>query len=501
MRMAADDSAVACGARIEGEFVDVVKDEKLDRADSDDGGLRKAARPDAAIVVAPNGDDLGDGAQGVNDFRFADISRVDNQIDARKRAEYFRPDEAVRVGDDSYDFCFFLRRMRSHLDNHLCAWGIHYLKRARNETRRSVMAGVVDADTHIAESANMWEMIEGEMYPRRPVVVSVPEDTLYGRRNAFWLIDGNIFPRPAGKGSFRLITPSASRHESSRGDIHIGSRELTNPQARLADMDKLGVELQVIYPTLFLVYLTDDPALDVALCRAYNRYLAEACGKANGRLRWVMIPPLRSIEESVKEISWAKDHGAVGVFFRGLEGDKTLDNPYFYPVYQTANDLDLPICVHTAIGNTTLLNLIDVERNHSFLASRVLPLVAFRDIVANKIPELFPRLRFGFIEASAGWIPFLFHILKRLLRDRWKYGSSADLFRDYRLFVACEADEDVAYLARYTGEDHLIIGSDYGHNDPSAEHSLVATMRSRADIPAGLTEKILCDNARRLYAL
>jgi predicted TIM-barrel fold metal-dependent hydrolase len=363
------------------------------------------------------------------------------------------------------------------------------------------MNGVVDADTHIAESNHMWELIDREMYPRRPVIVSVPDDTLYGARNAFWLIDGNIFPRPVGRASFRLITPSASKQEAARGDIHIACRELTDPQARLKDMDKLGVELQVIYPTLFLVYLTDDVELEISLCRAYNRYLAGACAKANGRLRWVMIPPLRSIEESVKEIRWAKDHGAVGVFFRGLEGDKTLDNPCFFPVYQAATDLDLPICVHTAIGNTTLLDLIDVERNHSFLASRVLPLVAFRDIVANKIPELFPRLRFGFIEASAGWVPFLVHILKRLLRDRWQYGSSADLFHDYRLFVACEADEDVAYIARYTGAENLIIGSDYGHNDPSAERQLVATMRAREDIPNELTEKILCENPRRLYPL
>ncbi|HEY3303256.1 MAG TPA: amidohydrolase family protein [Candidatus Binatia bacterium] len=363
------------------------------------------------------------------------------------------------------------------------------------------MAGVVDADTHIAESNRMWELIDREMYPRRPVVVSVPDDTLYGPRNAFWLIDGNIFPRPVGRASFRLITPSASKHESSRGDIHIACRELTDPQARLRDMDKLGVELQVIYPTLFLVYLTDDALLEIALCRAYNRWLADACSKSGGRLRWVVVPPLRAVEESVKEIKWAKDHGAVGVFFRGLEGDKTLDNPYFFPVYQAAMDVAMPICIHTAIGNTALLDLIDVERNHSFLASRVLPLAAFRDLVANKIPDMFPRLRFGFIEASAGWVPFLVHILKRLLRDRWRYGASADLFRECRLYVACEADEDVPYLARCTGEDHLIIGSDYGHNDPSEERHLVATMRAREDIPPPLTEKILCDNPRRLYGL
>jgi predicted TIM-barrel fold metal-dependent hydrolase len=363
------------------------------------------------------------------------------------------------------------------------------------------MAGVVDADTHISESTAMWELLDREMYPRRPVVVSVPEDTLYGPRNAFWLIDGNIFPRPAGRGSFRLITPSASKLEASRGDIHIAARELTDLEPRLRDMDRLEVETQVIYPTLFLVYLTDDVALEVALCRAYNRYLARQCAKANGRLRWVAVPPLRSIEESVKELRWAKEQGAVGVFFRGLERDRTLDDPYFFPVYQAANDLDLPICIHTAIGNPDLIPLANVERNHSFLVSRVLPLAAFRDLVANRIPEMFPRLRFGFIEASAGWVPFLLHILRRLFTDRWKQLSSPDLFHEYRLYVACEADEDLSYIARYTGEEHLLIGSDYGHNDPSAERSLVRTMRSREDVPPALVEKILGDNARAFYAV
>ena len=136
------------------------------------------------------------------------------------------------------------------------------------------MLDVVDADTHIAESESMWKLLDPKIYPRRPVIVSVPEDTLYETRNAFWLIDGNIVPKPAGKGSFKLITPSAQKSESSRGDIAIACREITDTAARLADMDKLKVQIQVIYPTLFLVYLTDDVELEVGLCRAYNRWLS-----------------------------------------------------------------------------------------------------------------------------------------------------------------------------------------------------------------------------------
>jgi predicted TIM-barrel fold metal-dependent hydrolase len=84
---------------------------------------------------------------------------------------------------------------------------------------------------------------------------------------------------------------------------------------------------------------------------------------------------------------------------------------------------------------------------------------------------------------------------------RWKHASCKDLFRDYRIYVACEADEDIPYLAEYIGEDHLMIGSDYGHNDPAEEKALVQTMRSRLDLPRPLVEKILTANPARFYGL
>lgn len=363
------------------------------------------------------------------------------------------------------------------------------------------MPGVIDADTHVAESESMWKLMDAEMLPRRPIRLAAPRDTLYKDRNAFWLIDGNIFPKPAGRGSYNLMTPSLPGQESERGGVTIACRELTDIGARLADMDKLGIETQVIYPTLFLIYLTDDVKLEIALCKAYNRWMTEAWSKAHNRLRWVAVLPLRSVEASIEEMRTAKKNGAAGLFFRGIEGSLTLDHPYFFPIYEEASRLNLPICIHTGSGAPSLLALFDTQRNSTFAHNRILPLIAFRDLVANKIPERFPELRFGFIEASAGWIPYLVHVLRRLFRDRWNYASSLELFREYRLYVACEADEDIPYIAKYAGEDHILIGSDYGHNDPSKEPQLVATMRAREDVSRNLVEKILCDNPRQFYSL
>jgi predicted TIM-barrel fold metal-dependent hydrolase len=204
----------------------------------------------------------------------------------------------------------------------------------------------------------------------------------------------------------------------------------------------------------------------------------------------------------------AKRNGAVGIFFSGIVGALTLNNPHFFPIYAEAEKLGLPICVHTGQSCRHLLEFFDLELNGTFATSHLPPIIAFRDLVASEIPENFPSLKFGFLEVSASWVPFLYHHLKRSARPRpsfpnarWKHASCKDLFRDYRIYIACEADEDIPYLAEYIGEDHLMIGSDYGHNDPAEEKALVETMRRREDLSAVLVDKILVQNPKNFYSI
>ena len=50
-----------------------------------------------------------------------------------------------------------------------------------------------------------------------------------------------------------------------------------------------------------------------------------------------------------------------------------------------------------------------------------------------------------------------------------------DFIRLQSRLTACEADEDIPYLAEFIGDDHLMIGSEYGYNDPAEEKALVQT--------------------------
>lgn len=337
------------------------------------------------------------------------------------------------------------------------------------------------------------------------MLASTTTDSVYGRRNHFWLIDGQIVPKRIGKGSASIAvgTPEGRNDGSA---VRTEVRYLTDPAARVHDMDARGVETEVVYPTLLLVWVTDDVELEVGICRAYNRYLARAWREAGDRLRWVVVPPLRDIEASVREIELARDNGAVGVFFRGVEGTRSLAEPYFYPVYEAADRLGMAVCVHTGGGSPELGRVFDRAVSHNLPQNRVLPLFAFRDLVAHKVPERFPDVRFGFIESSASWVPYVLHHLRRSAGTgapdadpSLEFGPK--LFRDYRLYVAAEADEDLRYLVQHIGEDNMIIGSDYGHQDQSWENGMVSVMRAREDLPAAVVEKILTANPRRFYGL
>ena len=368
------------------------------------------------------------------------------------------------------------------------------------------MPGIIDADTHLFEPLQAWDHFDKELYLRRPVIVEGPKDTIY-RKTRFWLIDGNIFPKPAGKGSFLLGTPTESEMIGLGPMPDVRARELLDLEGRLRAMDQMGVYAQVVYPTLFLAYITDDVKLEIALCRAYNRFLADQCAKANGRLRWVVVPHLRDINASIEELDFAKTHGAVGVFFRGVEGNRTLDDEYFFPVYEAAQRLDLAICIHTGAGSPAIASVFDVTRSHTFPHTRTLPLMAFRNLVANKVPERFPTLRFGFIEAGASWVPYVLHALRGVFGgepERW----GPALFRDYRFYCSYEEWEDLPYLLRHAGEDSLLVGSDWGHHggrgrggDPSGQPEVFSNMRARGDVTPQVVEKLLVANPHRFYGI
>ena len=343
---------------------------------------------------------------------------------------------------------------------------------------------IVDADAHVLESGATWSYLSASETSFEPVAVKAAKKN--GSEEEFWLLDGLLLPKSQNMGT---DTPRASR-------------ELTDVGARLRHMDQLGVDIQVIYPTVFLRPFTRRPEVEAALYGSYNRWMADVWKQGKNRIRWVVLLPLLSMDRALSELRWARENGACGVFMRGLEADRHLCDPYFFPLYEEAGNLDLAVCVHSGSGSFAMHDYYHDET--SFPKFKLLNVTAFHTLLFNGIPDMFPKLRFGFIESGAQWLPYAIRDLTRRIerqRGNPKGTIKKNLLADNRFFVTCQTDDDLAYVLSYSGEESLIIGTDYGHSDVSAEIDALKTLRQLPGVSERAAGKILSENAKRFYGL
>jgi len=352
---------------------------------------------------------------------------------------------------------------------------------------------VIDADTHVDECENTWKKLEDTPYAKYiPVTVMMPPDE--AKRAGYnattsrcWVVEGRLQNR-------------AIRDEVNH-PLRV-FRELQDVPGRLAHMDKMGVDVQVIFPTFFIRYNTNNAEAEWALTTTYNRWLAEKCAPTNGRLQWAAVLPLMQPDKAVEELRWAKEHGACGIFKRGFDLDRQVTDPHFFPVYEEASALDLPLCIHT--GHP--LPAHEWDRGFPIMYS-------FSALVSSGVPKKFPRLRFGFIESGASWIPYTISQLGAVKRQTLRgqqtrlprlFEVEPEIFRANRVFITIDPIDDVESLLKFGTEDSLMIGTDYSHTDISANLSALDEVRNWAEegrITKAQAHKILESNSQAFYGL
>ena len=121
-------------------------------------------------------------------------------------------------------------------------------------------------------------------------------------------------------------------------------------------------------------------------------------------------------------------------------------------------------------------------------------------MIMQGLSQRFPRLRAGFIEVSAQWVPYVIHDIRKRMEVRGRTLSD-NVLKEHNLWVACQTDDDLPYVLKYAGEEHLLIGSDYGHNDTSTELEALRHLKESGVVEERVVNKILDDNAREFYRI
>lgn len=346
---------------------------------------------------------------------------------------------------------------------------------------------VIDSDAHVIETTETWKYIRPEEIEYTPLSVSRDwGPDIEGRQGEtqqdFWVIDGFLQSKMAGMNA----------------DAPEESRTLSDVSQRLEHMDELGVDIQVLYPTVFLRPLTRKADLQFALYRSYNRWLADIWKQSDNRLRWVAMAPMLARDRLRDELEFCRENGAVGIFLSGQECDRMLSDPWFFPLYELAQELNLAICPHSASNCFTTYDFH--KDDPGFNKFKLATIGAFHSLVWHKVPQKFPDVRWGWIEVSSQWVPYVVNDLGLRLRRRGEELPEFPL-KEWNMWVACQVTDDLDWVLKYAGEDSLVVGSDYGHADTSSEIEAIRKLKEDGRVPGHIVDKILDDNARALYGL
>lgn len=348
---------------------------------------------------------------------------------------------------------------------------------------------VIDADAHVIETPQTWSYMRADEQEFRPqIFVRDPNDGApyrKGQRHQYWMIEG----RAQSKGS------------NVGGDVPTEAATLADIKRRLAHMDDVAIDVQVLYPSLFLRPLTKNHDVEFALIRSYNRWLAETWRQSDNRLRWVAAPPILSLVDTGKvraEMEFCKANGAVGIMVRGIECDMLLCHRHFFPVWEIAQDLDMAVCLHAGINSSSYH---DIFVGDSSLMTFKFPVIgAFSALLENEIPKRFPSVRWAFIEASAQWLPYIVNQVNMQLRRRG-LSPGEDLLGDNNFYVTTQKSDDLNAILSVVGDNNIIVGTDYGHRDDTAEVDALKRMATEGSLSSRTADNILKSNPAKLYGI
>jgi predicted TIM-barrel fold metal-dependent hydrolase len=344
---------------------------------------------------------------------------------------------------------------------------------------------VIDADAHVIENDQTWGYLPEDMRRYAPAILD-QQSGAFGQTNR-----GNVSRQWVMCETH--IQPWDRNVNLDQTDEE--SRNLTNVSKRLAHMDELNIDAQILYPTIFLSPCAREAVGEFALYHAYNCWLADIWKAAPTRLPWAAMAPLNSMHRLREELEFCKANGAVSVFVRPFECERMVFDSYFWPLYEIAQELGLAITFHA--GNGSYQNHKFLEP-HNFAKFKLAMIASFHGLLEFEVPKRFPELNWGFIEASASWVPYaLKDAMTRLARKGRR--MSANPLADNNIFVTVEVTDDIPYIIDCAGDDNLVVGTDYGHTDTSAEIEALRILREDGKVPAASVDKILGPNAARLY--
>jgi aminocarboxymuconate-semialdehyde decarboxylase len=276
----------------------------------------------------------------------------------------------------------------------------------------------------------------------------------------------------------RLVARDACRATIMTGDQFFRDVDdrSWSPSRRIEDMDRLGIDRQVLSPPPVMFCYWAEPKAAQAFSRLQNDNVAAIAAAHPTRFVGMATVPLQHTGLAIEELRTARERlGLSAVEIGSCPGGRDLDDPELFPFFEACRDLGMAVFVHPATP------LVGQERLTRYYFPLIVgnPLetaLAISKLIYGGVLERLPELRICFAHGGGA---FAFTL------GRLDYGWSvrpegpAAIPRPPREYARLlffdsltHSAANLRFLVQEFGADRIAMGSDYpfdmGAPDPVA---------------------------------
>jgi aminocarboxymuconate-semialdehyde decarboxylase len=277
----------------------------------------------------------------------------------------------------------------------------------------------------------------------------------------------------------------------------LGDARFWSVERRLADLERVGVDVQVLSLSIPNAYLPDEGA-SVALCQMANDMFLEMARAHPTRFRVFPSVPLHLPDAALRELARVGDAPeVVGVVLGANANGLPLNHPEFLPFYAELERRGLPLFIHPMCPpGIEAMQEFSLAPMAGFLFDSTL--AALRLVFAG-VFERHPRLTLIMPHLGA-FVPYM------LGRVEHVYEASAplqaglpappiDYFRRFYYDTVSQSVPALRMACELFGPDHIVFGTDFPFWD---NVDRLARDVEALGLPPEAQEAIFSGNARRV---